>query len=201
MKPIPDVYGLVLAGGKSERMGVDKGLLNVHGETMREYMFGQLRDVCSKAYISCRREQQMPPWMNPIIDQSFTAGPLNGLLSAFHYNPRCAWLAVAVDMPYVNTTILHSLLKQRNPSALATCYFNENVGWPEPLLTIWEPSAFPRLKEFVEDGNISPRRFLTEHSVCVRCPASARIFRNLNDFDDIMELTEVSDGRLKLRKD
>src|ERR1051325_10550351 len=102
MRPLPVLCGLVLAGGKSERMGSDKGLLNVHGEPMREYMLAQLRVVCTKAFTSCRLEQQIPPWMDPIIDGSFTSGPLNGLLSAFDRNPHCAWLAVAVDMPYVN---------------------------------------------------------------------------------------------------
>jgi molybdopterin-guanine dinucleotide biosynthesis protein A len=198
MKPIADVHGLVLAGGKSERMGIDKGLLNVHGETMREYMLTQLRSVCSKAYISCRLEQQVPSWMDPIVDQSFTSGPLNGLLSAFDFNPRCAWLAVAVDMPYVNVNVLRSLIDQRDPSAMATCYFNERSGGPEPLLTIWEPSAFPYVKAFVEKGNTSPRHFLLEHSVNVQWPASPQVFRSLNDPDDIMELTEVCDGRLKL---
>lgn len=194
-----DIYGLVLAGGRSERMGSDKGLLNVHGETMREYMLGQLRTVCARAYTSCRLEQQVPSWMSPIIDESFTSGPLNGLLSAFHYNPRCAWLAVAVDMPYVDANVLHSLIRQRDPKAMATCYFNEQSGWPEPLLTIWEPSAFPHLKAFVDNGNVSPRRFLEDNFATVRQPASAKIFRNLNSPDDIMELTEVSDGHLKLK--
>jgi len=200
MKRIAELNGLVLAGGKGERMGIDKGLLNVHGDPLREYMLAQLRSVCGKAYVSCRLEQQVPLWMNPIIDQSFTSGPLNGLLSAFDYAPDCAWLAVAVDMPYVNADVLQSLIRQRDPSAMATCYFNERSGLPEPLLTIWEPSAFPCLKEYVNKGNVSPRRFLAEHSLAVQCPVSAQIFRNLNSPDDIMELTEVSEGRLKLRE-
>jgi molybdopterin-guanine dinucleotide biosynthesis protein A len=180
-------------------MGSDKGLLNVHGESMREYMFGQLRSVCTKVYTSCRFEQQVPSWMNPILDEAFTSGPLNGLLSAFNYNPGCAWLTVAVDMPYVNANVLRSLIGQRDPAAMATCYFNEMYDGPEPLLTIWEPSAFPRLKTFVENGNISPRRFLSESPVCLCRPDSAEVFRNLNDPDDIMELTEVCEGRLKLK--
>ena len=102
-------------------------------------------------------------------------------------------------MPYVNVNILQALIQRRDPSAYATCYFNEASGWPEPLLTIWEPSAFPRLKAFVKEGNVSPRRFLKEHSATVRCPGPVQVFRNLNDPDDIMELTEVSDGRLKLK--
>lgn len=200
MRRLPDVCGLLLAGGRSERMGSDKGLLNVHGEPMREYMLAQLRTVCRKAYTSCRLEQQIPSWMSPIIDGSFTSGPLNGMLSAFNFNPRCAWLIIAVDMPYVDANVLRSLIRQRNPSAMATCFLNERSGLPEPLLTIWEPSSFSQLKTFVEAGNTSPRQFLAEHPVEILKPASANVFRNLNDPDDVMELTEISDGHLKLRR-
>jgi len=194
----PELFGLVLAGGRSERMGSDKGLLNVHGECMREHMFGLLRNVCTEVYTSCRLEQQVPSWMNPIHDGAFTSGPLNGLLSAFDHNPHCAWLTVAVDMPYVNVNVLRSLIGERDASRLATCYFNETSAGPEPLLTIWEPGAFPHLRTFVENGNISPRRFLSEYPVNLCMPASPEIFRSLNDPDDLMELTEVSDGRLRL---
>jgi molybdopterin-guanine dinucleotide biosynthesis protein A len=200
MNAVVDIYGLVLAGGKSERMGSDKGLLNVHGEPMREYMLGQLRMVCTRAYTSCRLDQQVPQWMDPIIDESFTTGPLNGLLSAFEYHPESAWLAVAVDMPFVDADVLRSIINDRDPQKMATCYYNERSGRPEPLLTIWEPSAFPKLKSFVEQGKTSPRDFLCANPVHVVTPASTKIFRNLNDPDDILELTEISDGRLKLKE-
>jgi molybdopterin-guanine dinucleotide biosynthesis protein A len=139
--------------------------------------------------------------MGPIIDGSFTSGPLNGLLSAFHYNSNCAWLAVAVDMPFVNASVLRSIIKNRDPRALATCYCDEESGRPEPLLTIWEPSAFSKLKTFVEEGRTSPRDFLSEYPVRVLRPASLQIFRNLNDPDDLFELTEVNDGRLRLKNE
>ena len=200
MRYTPEICGLVLAGGKSERMGVDKGLLNLHGESMREYMVRQLGYVCPKVYTSCRHEQQVPRWLNPILDDQFTSGPLNGLLSAFNHDPRCAWFTVAVDMPYVNTMVLRSLITQRDPAAMATCYYNNSFDGPEPFLTIWEPSSFPGLKKFVASGNSSPRHFLCENHVKLCIPVSQEIFRNLNNPDDIMELTEVCEGRLKLKE-
>jgi molybdopterin-guanine dinucleotide biosynthesis protein A len=200
MKLKPEVCGLVLAGGKSERMGIDKGLLDVHGESMREYMIRHLGRVCAKVYTSCRFEQQVPLWMNPILDDQFTAGPLNGLLSAFNHDSGCAWLTVAVDMPYVDTHVLRSLVMQRDPRAMATCYYNERSDGPEPLLTIWEPFSFSRLKIFVENGYSSPRQFLSQNHVKLCRPASADIFRSLNNPDDIMELTEVHEGRLRLKQ-
>jgi len=200
MRSTVEIYGLVLAGGKSQRMGSDKGLLNVHGEPLREYMLGQLRRVCKRSYTSCRPEQQVPSWMNPIYDEPFTSGPLNGLLSAFNYNPYCAWLVVAVDMPYVDSSVLQSLVEQRDPAKLATCYMNAEMASPEPLLSIWEPSAFVLLLEFIKKENSSMRHFLFQHPVKMVRPTSVKVLRSLNDPDDIMDLTEVCDGHLKLKR-
>src|SRR4051812_47661865 len=50
--------GLVLAGGKSERMGRDKTRINWHGKEQCYYISDLLKPFCSEVFISCRHEQQ-----------------------------------------------------------------------------------------------------------------------------------------------
>ena len=54
---IPPVYGLVLAGGKSMRMGTDKGAIAYHGKAQREYAADLLKDLGIETYLSVRSEQ------------------------------------------------------------------------------------------------------------------------------------------------
>ena len=103
--------GLVLAGGKSTRMGRDKGLLSYHDKPQREYLYEQMRPLCRDVYLSIRPEQKdsLPEGFASIADENIYRGPLNGLLSAHHAFPEAAWLVVACDLPFLGSGDLRRL--------------------------------------------------------------------------------------------
>lgn len=175
-----DVYGLVLAGGRSIRMGTDKGLLEYKGKPQREYLFELLSDVCERTFTSCRKEQNVPSAFNPIIDKFDYEGPINGIISAISSHSDKAWLIVAVDMPFVDVTSLQFLLGKRDKTKLATCYLHEPENFPEPLLTLWEPAAYPTLSEYARKGNISPRIFLESSPIKTIKPPDKKVLSNIN---------------------
>ena len=178
--------GLVLAGGYSTRMGRDKGGIIIHGIPQREYLFGELAEVCSSVYTSCRPNQQLPPSLRPIADAFGIDSPLNGILSAFKFSPDTAWLTVAVDMPNVNRAAFKLLANHRDLNKIATCFYNKETKLPEPLLTIWEPAAYSSLLKFVETGRKSPRDFLSINNVKMLHTEDTSIFYNMNTPDDVL---------------
>ena len=96
--------GLVLAGGKSERMGTDKSLLAYHGRPQREHLYDMLLPVCQKVFVSCNTAQNANMEIPGIEDRFLGLGPMGGLLSAFQSAPDAAWLTVAGDMPDLTHT-------------------------------------------------------------------------------------------------
>lgn len=174
------LYGLVLAGGRSTRMGEDKGQLQYNGLPQREYVFRLLAPFCSRVFVSCRQEQQVPSHLNPLPDRYQIESPLNGILTAFSLYPDVNWLTVPVDMPLVDHSLLQFLLSQRSKQAVATCFFDSDNQKPEPLLVFWEAKAGPLLLDFFENGGVSPREFLIKFSThCVQAP-DVRYLMNLN---------------------
>ena len=161
-------------------MGSDKGLLNYNGKPQREYLFDLLGGSCAKVFTSCRKDQGVPSHLNPLVDHFHMPGPLNGILSAFAFSPQSSWLIVAVDMPFVGASALQLLTFHRNKSKMATCFFNPETQQPEPLLTLWEASAYPALLEFSKKGNISPREFLKTHPVRIIQPPDEKTLVNYN---------------------
>lgn len=181
MQKIATLNGLVLAGGQSRRMGSDKGLIVYHERPQREHLFAMLQSVCNEVHTSCRSDQHVLPTFNPLPDAASIQGPLNGILSAFAQWPDKAWLAVAVDLPNLTVGLLRELVVQRMSEKPATCFFDAAAQAPEPLLTIWEPAAYPLLIAGVEMGNISPRSFLLSHDVHVVHGMDPAFFHNVND--------------------
>ena len=156
----PVLKGLVLAGGRSTRMGTDKGAIDYYGKPQREYAADLLSGFCKEVYLSAREAGQFESDY-PILTDSFTdLGPYGGILSAFRRDPDAAWLTVACDQPLLDADVLGQLVKARDESAVATCFHNPETGFPEPLLTIWEPRAYNVLLEFLMLGYSCPRKAL-----------------------------------------
>lgn len=165
-------------------MGTDKSLLEYKGKPQREYLFGLLSKFCSHVFTSCRKDQDVPPALNPIVDFYSFPGPINGILSAFHAHPNTSWLILAVDMPFVDEIVLALLLKHRDKSKVATCFLHSPDEFPEPLLTLWEPSAYPLLLDFAQSRNLSPRAFLEQSDIKTIQAPNEKILLNINYPED-----------------
>lgn len=157
-----EVYGLVLCGGQSSRMGTDKSQLNYHGISQQQYMFNLLNKHLSHVYIS---QKDRPDNEHVISDKYDIKSPLNGILSAFKYNKDVAWLVVACDMPLIQSSDVRRLIDERDATHLATCYAGTD-NMPHPLFTIYEPTAKDKLIRHSRKSH-SPRNFLLNHSVKV----------------------------------
>jgi molybdenum cofactor guanylyltransferase len=196
VNPIRDVdsaiYGLVLAGGRSSRMGRDKGLIVYNNKPQREYIADLLREFCVQVYVSCKTKEYIPATLNPLPDQFDLESPLNGILSAFEKNNSVAWLTVPVDMPYVDEAVLAYLLKYRNTNKTATCFIDSDGKHPEPLLALWEAKAAIPLKKYYESGGISPREFLKQQDILLLQPPDKRIYCNINTPDELDDFLSKS---------
>jgi molybdenum cofactor guanylyltransferase len=160
------LYGLVLAGGRSVRMGEDKSLMDWHGKPQRLHMADLLMHFCSDVYISCRQDQAsgIPAPYKTLTDSVDSGGPIAGILSAFSAFPDAAWLVVACDLPLLDREALQQLVQSADLSMLATVFRSPVDGMPEPLIAIWEPGAAAGLRAHLENGLKCPRKFLINNS-------------------------------------
>lgn len=156
------LYGLALAGGKSLRMGSDKGLLQWHGKEQRYYIADILSSVCDDVYISCREEQQaeIDKTYKTIADAYPDLGPYGAILSAFKNNSKVAWLVAACDLPLLDENTLTQLISERDTTKIATTFESPHDGLPEPLITIWEPTSAAILESYIPEGFRCPRKAL-----------------------------------------
>ena len=182
----PAVNGLVLAGGKSTRMGEDKGEISYHGLPQREYAAQLLNRHCAQTFISSSKKIESSFEVIPDIKSDL--GPFGGIVSAFKHDPNAAWLVVAVDMPLLSEATIRQLISERNPSKVATCFYNPETQLPEPLLTLWEPKAYPILLQSLDKNDFCVRKLLVNDDVAALQASNSDVLLNANTPEEKQDL-------------
>ena len=183
------LYGLVLAGGKSTRMKVDKSVLHYHGMTQIEYAVQLLQKYCDQVFISNRKDQhglQGHEAAQQIHDQPEFSdmGPIGGILSAMTLHPKATWLVLACDLPFVTPGVLETLIKKRNPAKIATAYKSSHDQLPEPLCAIWEVQSYPWILKFIKQGTHCPRKILINSDAQLIEPLHKNALDNINNQEE-----------------
>lgn len=181
------LFGLVLSGGKSTRMGYDKGTIDYHGIPQREYMYRLLQEVCDRTFLSLRKDQdnESVAGFERIIDGDRFQGPFNGIFSAHLKYPDVAWLVVACDLPLLDAVALKALVQARDQEKYATAYSAEPGARPEPLCAIWEPGGLKEAMACLVAGTIKgPLKFLIDADIKMVVASDDRLLTNANTRED-----------------
>lgn len=194
--PTP-LYGLLLVGGESRRMGRDKALISYdQGATIQlDRSSHLLQHVCEQVFISQRREQDfpLPPSVRPIFDQvPDIYGPLCGILSAQQAHPNVDWLVLACDLPYITTETLEYLTTAyREQPGQLTAYQSSHDGLPEPLCAIYPAGSYQTLQTLsVEIGKSCPRKLLMLQAARLIEQQDPRSLDNINTLAEFQALTQ-----------
>ena len=191
------LHGLLLAGGKSRRMGTDKAELVVEGNlSLRDRGLQILGRVTASAQLSIAADDTRPYESTTVRDLREDAGPLAGLEAAFQRDPNAAWLVMACDLPFLTESVLEDLIARRDPACDVTCFTSRFDGKPEPLCTIYEPSAAAPLTAALDNEIRCARKFLSSvrrHELSL--PEEAAL-DNCNRPEDLAEARlSLSEGR------
>jgi molybdopterin-guanine dinucleotide biosynthesis protein A len=202
---MPPLYGLVLAGGRSRRMGRDKSTLayrrDARGNEVphARYTADLLSRACEKVFVSGRADQLENPdpalagfeWIPDAYD---IGGPLNGILSAQKAHPRAAFLVAACDLPFLDAYALARLARERNPARAATVFHNPERDALEPLCAIYEPGFEELARPSMKIGLTCPTKILSAFAEAAEIEilhtAGAEFLENANRPEDYARAVE-----------
>jgi molybdopterin-guanine dinucleotide biosynthesis protein A len=185
-KPAP-LYGLVLAGGESRRMGRDKALLDYHGRPQVEWAWHTLSRHGERVFVSVRAEHAadgVRSALPRIVDGSLGSGPIAGIAAAQAAHPEVAWLVVACDLPFLSDATLAHLVERRGASPV-TAYRSAHDGLPEPLCAIYEPATRQAIVDFIGTGKHCPRKYILGAAVPLVDLPEATALDNVNTPEEL----------------
>ena len=182
------VYGLILTGGKSRRMGQDKALLNNNGQSQLAYVAGVLDACVEKVFVSTRASQAQDEeraQYDQIVDRYDDMGPVAGILSALEASPEVDWLVVACDLPNITEQTIRHLLLHREGDQPFTAYTSSHDGLPEPLCAVYHSGSEVIVRRFVDEGVICPRKILIRSNTRLLEQPDPKALDNVNTPDDL----------------
>ncbi len=149
------MLGLVLSGGKSTRMGTDKGLLKSDGASWAKLAQEKLHELHISSKISINNEQLHQYQMvfseeELIVDQVLVPGPLAGILSAHYLYPSHDLVVLGCDLPDMHVDVLYNLLNiflEHSGENDFFCYHTQNYF--EPMVSIFTSQGLHKINNLL----------------------------------------------------
>jgi len=149
---VPPVAGVVLAGGKSSRLGLDKAEVLFRGVNLLDRAVAVVQSVVSEVWIAGRCPVGwVGPWLQ---DEQPGLGPLGGILTALRAI-RKPLLVISCDLPLLGPATLEQLLATRREQLtdqVMTTFWQKETGFIEALVAVYEPEAEPLLEAARANG-------------------------------------------------
>lgn len=200
VKGAEDVCGLLLAGGRSRRMGRDKRFLAIGDETLVGHSFRALHEAFGPPMVLVADEHDvaiLTPILGPsvrfLLDRVPGAGPLSALADALGAIDRPHAFLLAADMPQITSTFLRDFDERRRQIAVQPDALVPKVGgFAHVTCAFYQRSLAPALRAHVRGGTPSLVEWLEQPDISVRylardelhVPEGDDVFRNLNTPDD-----------------
>jgi molybdopterin-guanine dinucleotide biosynthesis protein A len=157
--------GIVLAGGRSRRLGIDKANLTFDDRTLLEIVIDRLSSICPQVIVASgsRSAQDIPGLQVKFVSDTIPgAGPLAGVQAGLAVAPTAFSLVVACDMPFLNLPLLEYMagLPRRYQALLPRAA----DGW-HPLHAVYARSCLPAIESLLARGSNSMEELLSRLDV------------------------------------
>lgn len=105
------VTGIILSGGKSSRMGTEKGLVQYRDRKLIEFSLQMIKSFCHEIFISANTEEYKTLGYPVIFDEIKNIGPLGGIYSCVKLAKNEKVFVTACDIPEFDSMILQSMFQ------------------------------------------------------------------------------------------
>lgn len=133
------ITAILLAGGKSQRMGTDKGLLDLNGKAFIKHICNALQPIVGSniLIVSSNKEYDALNFTR-VEDIIENKGPVGGLYTALKESKTKINLVLSIDVPLVSTELLEWLIENHDETYMVTQ--TKSGDKTSPLIGIYDRS-------------------------------------------------------------
>lgn len=189
---IADVTGVLLAGGKSRRMGQDKRLLSVGDETLYTRSLSVLRAIFERVVVVIAQDSPLVASDAPVLrDVIPHCGSLGGLYTGLK-EARTQWVfAVACDMPFLDPATIRHFVELKGQADVVMAKLQNRF---QPMHALYHRNCLPIMESLIHAQDFKIHRLADHPALRVRVVTpeelsrldpEGRSFYNVNTPDDL----------------
>jgi len=181
------ITGYILAGGKSSRMGTDKGLLLFEGKPMIQYVIDQMQAVFTKVVIVSNNPEYEKFGLEVLPDLIKDIGPAGGIYTALQHSETQFNFVVSCDMPFVTASAIKFIIYNTKDNQIVLV---QNRGKIEPLFGIYAKDCEQAWLHLIEQHKIKLQEMVL-HFKFKAIPIENKeifgknFFKNINTIEDL----------------
>lgn len=153
-----DIGAIVLAGGKSSRMGEDKGLVLLNGKRMVEHVVESLLEVSNEVIIIANNPAYSELNYKVYGDIFKDAGPIGGIYTGLSISGNERNFILSCDIPFVSQRLLKYLANNSGDEEILITKHNEKV---EPLCGIYRRNCLNKLEMLLKQNKLKVQEALS----------------------------------------
>ena len=185
------ISGILLAGGKSKRMGKDKAFINYLGKELYRYPLEILEHFCDDIIISTSNSLFLETGYKLCPDEISGIGPMGGIYTCLKETKHEYSLVLGCDTPLINHHIIRELIAHISAHSVVVAMNSE--GFPESLIGIYKKTCSDSLKSRIEKQNFKMSDFLRDekalfHNLSLPHSDLLKLFSNINTKQDLQSL-------------
>jgi len=149
------VTSIILAGGKNLRLGRHKAFESINGKSIIERVIGRLESLSERMLIVTSSENTKFPFIGKsevVIDLEPDRGPLGGIYTGLLASNSSHIIAVACDMPFLNTDLLRYMIDISGDYDAVVPRLDD--GKVEPLHAVYSRRCLDNMQEQVENNQL-----------------------------------------------
>lgn len=187
MNSSKDITALILAGGKSERMGTDKAFIDFNGQSFIESSIGAVKPFCHRIIILGDPAKYAHLGYEVIPDLIENSGPLAGLYTGLSNSLSEVNVALSCDIPFIESGLVGRLLKEYDSTLDALVCESNRLN---PLVGIYHKRTAPIAKQQLECNQRSMMKFLglLDYKTLELHEEETHILKNINTPIELKEL-------------
>lgn len=151
------ILGAILSGGKSSRMGTDKGLMTIDGKAMVEYSIALLKHITEDIVISTSNADYEKFGCRLIPDVIPNLGPIGGLYTILKQTDYQAFFFMPCDMPFAKRELANKLLSFKDEYDIVVPIHKDRV---HPLMGYYSRNILPIIDVHIKSGNYKIQNLL-----------------------------------------